>query len=403
MARLEELSTYSESPDSLTRVYLSPEQRAAGRRLIDWMEEAGMTAGFDAVGNVVGRYEGTEPDLPALLTGSHYDTVRNAGKYDGTLGVVLPIACVKALHDAGERFPFAIEVIAFAEEEGVRFNVTLVGSRAIAGTLPRSVLEHRDAGGVSLSDALHAFGLDPTRIGDAAHDRDRVLGFVEFHIEQGPILEQENLPIGIVTSIAGAKRYRVTVTGQAGHAGTVPMNQRRDALAAAAEMVLAVERICHDGEGLVGTVGQMNVPGAATNVIPGTAVFTIDVRAARDAVRDAAMAAIIKALETVAARRGVEVDIEEAHEESAADCAPWLMSQLHEAIERAGIEPRYLMSGAGHDAMAVADLTDVLMLFVRCGGGGISHNPAETMTEADADIAAAILLDFFRHFRSQRR
>ncbi len=399
MARLDELAKHSESPDVLTRVYLSPEAKAAGNLVIRWMEEAGMKAGFDPVGNVVGRYEGAEPGLPALLTGSHNDTVRNAGQYDGMLGIVSAISCVKALHEAGERFQFAIEVIGFADEEGVRFNSTLLGSRAIAGTLDPEVLETKDANDLTIADALREFGLDPARIGEAAHNSGDVLGFVELHIEQGPILEQKGLPVGIVTSIAGAERFMVTVTGQAGHAGTVPMEMRRDAATAAAEMILAVENRCRGVDTLVGTVGQAFVPDGATNVIPGRAVFSIDMRAGDNSVREAAVADVRAALNEIAARRGVDVTIKSTHAEGSATCVPWLMEQIHDAIVRAGVEPIYLMSGAGHDAMAFTDLTDIAMIFVRCGNGGISHNPDETMTAEDAEIATAVLLDFFRNFR----
>jgi hydantoinase/carbamoylase family amidase len=399
MDRLDQLAQFSELPGGLTRVYLSAEEKGAGELLIRWMAEAGMDAGFDAVGNVVGRYEGTEPGLPALLTGSHYDTVRNAGQYDGMLGVVSAISCIKALNEAGERLPFAIEVIGFADEEGVRFQSTLLGSRGVAGTLDTEILDKQDADGTTMAEALTAFGLDPARIGDAAHKAEEVLAYVELHIEQGPVLLNEELPVGVVTSIAGATRFAVTVTGLAGHAGTVPMGGRRDAAAAAAEMLLAIEDRCTGIDALVGTVGQLTVPDGATNVIPGAAAFSIDIRAGDDAIRESAVADVEAALSTIAERRNVTVELTRTHEAKSAICAPWLMDQIRDAIADAGIEPRYLMSGAGHDAMAFVDLTDIAMLFVRCGNGGISHHPDETMTEADADLSTAILLDIFRRFR----
>ena len=398
MGRLDQLARFSEMPEGLTRVYLSTEEKAAGELLIGWMADAGMAAGFDAVGNVLGRYEGREPGLPALLTGSHYDTVRNAGRYDGMLGVVSAISCIKALNDAGERLPFAIEVIGFADEEGVRFQSTLLGSRGVAGTLDDRILAKQDADGTTMAEAMTAFGLDPARIGDAAHRAEDMLAYVELHIEQGPILLQEDLPVGIVTSIAGATRFAVTVTGLAGHAGTVPMGGRHDAAAAAAEMLLAIEERCSGIDALVGTVGQLTVPEGATNVIPGAATFSIDIRAGDDAVREAAVADVEAALAAIAKRRDVALDMARTHEAKSAVCAPWLMDQIRDAVAAAAVEPRYLMSGAGHDAMAFVDLTDIAMLFVRCGNGGISHHPDETMTEADADLSTAILLDIFRRF-----
>ncbi|MCP4328247.1 MAG: allantoate amidohydrolase [Alphaproteobacteria bacterium] len=399
MDRLHQLAGHSESAEGLTRVYLSVEEKAAGELLIGWMKEAGMSADFDAVGNVVGRYEGMTPGLPAVVTGSHYDAVRNAGSYDGMLGVVLPISCVKIMHEAGERLPHAIEVIGFADEEGVRFQSTLLGSRAIAGTLAPETLNKKDSDGMTMAEALTAFGLDPARIADAAHRPEDVLAYVEVHIEQGPVLEQEGLPVGIVTSIAGANRFVVRVRGQAGHAGTVPMMLRRDAATAASEMVLEIEKRCQGIDGLVGTAGQLFVPDGATNVIPGAAEFTIDIRAGEDREREAAVGDVMKSIDAIADRRGVTVEVETSHEERSANCAAWLMNMLRESVARAGIVPRDLMSGAGHDAMAIADIADISMLFVRCGNGGISHHSDETMTAEDADISAAILLDFFRRFR----
>ncbi|MGI9332915.1 MAG: allantoate amidohydrolase [Gammaproteobacteria bacterium] len=402
MHRLEQLARCSEEPEALTRTFLTDEHRAAGQLLKGWMEEAGMRAGFDAIGNVVGRYEGSEPGLPALLVGSHYDTVRNAGKYDGMYGIVAGIACVEALNERAERLPFAIEVIGFADEEGVRFDATLLGSRAVAGTFDAGLLDKRDRNGVCMADALRACGLDPAGIGQAAHRSDEVLAYVEAHIEQGPVLLHEELPVGVVSAIAGATRFDVSVTGLAGHAGTVPMSLRRDAGAAAAEAVLSVERRCAEVDGLVGTVGQLAVPDGATNVVPGRATLSLDVRSGDDSVREAAVRDILAELDTIAARRNVRFDVRKTHDAPAASCAPWLMDQLEAAIARSGFAPRQLLSGAGHDAMALPALTDIAMLFVRCGNGGISHHPDETMTGADAELGAAVLLDFIRHFDWQR-
>lgn len=401
MARLDRLASVSQDPGALSRRFLTPEHRAAGNLIKEWMEEAGMSARFDAIGNVVGRYEGERPGLPALLTGSHFDTVRNAGRYDGALGVVTPIACIAALRDAGIRLPHAIEVIAFADEEGVRFNSTLLGSRAVAGTLDPAMLDRTDGDGVTMAQALTRFGLDPARVGDAAHRRGDVLGYVEIHIEQGPVLLAEGRPVGIVTSIAGASRYAVRVDGLAGHAGTVPMGHRRDAAAAAAEMILAVEARCSVDASLVGTVGVLDVPAGAVNVIPGRAVFTIDIRSGDDVLRRAAVADVLREIARIASRRRVEATVALQHEASASQCAPAIIEHIAKQVRAEGIEPRYLASGAGHDAMAIADLAPVGMLFVRCGNGGISHHPAETMTVEDAGLAARIFLSVLRRFAGE--
>lgn len=355
IARADALARFSEDPDGLTWTFLSEAHRAAAHRILEWMREAGMHARVDPLGNVVGRYEGEQPDGPALLTGSHFDTVRNAGKYDGILGLLVSIACVQALHAAGERLPFALEVVAFCDEEGARFQAALLGSRAMAGTFDARVLERRDAAGLAMVDALRASGLDPSRIPEARRQPEEVLGYVEVHIEQGPVLLSERLPVGIVTAIVGTTRLAVTVTGEAGHAGTVPMRLRRDAAAAAAEMVLCLERRCQAAPSLVGTVGELHVPRGAANMIPGRAEFSIDIRSDDDGVRGATVTGLLEELEAVARRRGVRVEIARTHEAPSVPYAGWLMRQLEETVSRAGVLPRYLSSGAGHDAMAMAD------------------------------------------------
>lgn len=404
MARLDELATYSEDPHGLTRVFLSPEQKRVSELVLGWMKEAGMEAWIDGIGNVVGRYEGTSPGLPALMLGSHLDTVRNAGKYDGPLGVVTAIDCIKALNQRQERFPFAIEVVGFSDEEGTRFHATLLGSRAMAGTFDYGVLQNLDEKGISMVDAMQSYGLDPDKIVHVARRPTDLLAYVELHIEQGPILEAEGLPVGIVTSIAGATRLMVTVTGSAGHAGTVPMSLRRDALVAAAEAILFIEKRCSGktgvavGDGLVGTVGQIQVLPGASNVIPGVARFSVDVRAPTDADRLDAVRDIIKAIQDLCSRRGVEYEIRKVHENPSTACAPWLMTQLEAAIVAEGIRPRYLPSGAGHDAMAMAAITDIGMLFVRCKGG-ISHTPDESVSLEDVEIGIRVLLRFMQQFK----
>jgi allantoate deiminase len=400
LRRCDELARFSAEPGALTRLYLTPQHRAAALEVAAWMREAGMEAAMDAVGNVVGRYEGATAGAPALLLGSHIDTVRNAGRYDGTLGVVLAIQAVAALHARGERLPFAVEVIAFGDEEGVRFPITLTGSRALAGTLAPSALDAEDADRISLRAALRDFGCDPSAIPGIARRRDAVLGYVEVHIEQGPVLEAENLPVGVVTAIAGASRFTAEVAGTAGHAGTVPMALRKDALAAAAEMVLLVERVATETPDLVATVGRIEASPGAVNVVPGGARFTLDIRSPSDATRHAAIARLREAMEAVARRRGVGLRLDRSYDEAAAVCAPALAGQLETAVARAGIRPRRLPSGAGHDGLAMIALCPIGMLFVRCKGG-ISHNPAESVTTEDADAAARVLLDFLRHFRPE--
>lgn len=389
------LAAFSERPDRLVRRSFTPQHARAVEQVGRWMEGAGMTVRSDGIGNVVGRYEGGRPGRPALALGSHLDTVSDAGRYDGMLGVAVPLACVEALHRAGERLPFAVEVIGFADEEGLRFGSTLLGSRAVAGTLDPAVLERTDGDGVSIAAALGSFGLDPSGVARARRARGDLLGFVEVHIEQGPVLEREGLPVGVVTAIAGATRFAVRVEGLAGHAGTVPMSLRRDALAAAAEAVVGVEACCAGAAGVVGTVGRIDVEPGAANVIPGRATFSLDVRAADDADRAAAVGRIEAMLHSVAARRGVSVALERTHEAGSCRCSEWLSDRLAAAVAAAGLPVRRLPSGAGHDAMAMAALTDVAMLFVRCAGG-VSHHPDEAMTADDAGTAAAVVLDLLR-------
>lgn len=401
LERCDELARCSEQADGLTRVYLSPQQRAANALALEWMREAGMSARLDAVGNVVGRYEGERSGLPCLMLGSHLDTVRDAGKYDGMLGVVAAIECVAGLSARDLRLPFALEVIGFADEEGVRFNATLLGSRAVAGTFDPADLDRTDAGGKSMREAFSEFGLDPGAIRTAARKHDEILAYAELHIEQGPVLEDGGLPVGVVTAINGGNRLAIELTGMAGHAGTVPMRLRRDALAAAAECVLAVELLAGSEHDLVATVGRIEALPGAINVIPGRARFPLDVRAPADAQRERAVAAIRGAFADIARRRRVELDIKPVWEAKSAVCASWLQDQIAAAIAVEAIPVRRLPSGAGHDGMAMIAIADIGMLFVRCKGG-ISHNPAEAITEADAEVAARVLLRFIENFRAPR-
>lgn len=387
------LATFTEDAPRLTRTYLTEQHRAAGEYLIGLMRAAGMQAAFDGLGNVVGSYAGERSDSPVVMIGSHLDSVRDAGRYDGLFGILSGIACVAELNRQGRRLPVAIEVVGFGDEEGVRFGVTLIGSKAMAGSFDPACLDARDAQGVSLREALVAFGGDP----DAWRTIDRraraPLAYLESHIEQGPVLLNEGLSLGVVTGIAGAQRCTVFVTGLAGHAGTVPMGARQDALAAAAEMVLAVERIAGATPELVATVGRLQVLPGAVNVIPQDVIFSIDVRSGSDSLRCAAMGEIEAACEQIAARRQVALRSEPLYVADAAPCHPLLQDCLAQAIAARGLPVRHLPSGAGHDAMVFPAIAPSAMLFVRCGNGGISHHPDETMTAADAQIATEVLLD----------
>ena len=396
LERAQALARHSDSPDHYTRTLFTPAHQAAAKQLAQWMRDAGLAVRVDAVGNVIGRYEAKSPGAKTLLMGSHFDSVRNGGKYDGVLGILLPVACVAELAARGEKLDIAIEVAAFSDEEGARFQTSFFSSRALIGRFDPRLLERRDAEGVTLADAMRTAGLDPSRAAEAAIDPSSLAAYVEVHIEQGPVLLNDGVPLGIVTTIAGGTRHAVRVQGEAGHAGTVPMSLRHDALAAAAEMVLAVEARCRAGGSLVGTVGILKVRDGTGNVIPGDVEFTVDIRAGEDAVRHAAENDVFAAFESIARRRGVRVARTRTHEVGAVPCAPWLQDALAASVERAGVRAHRLPSGAGHDAMILAQVSDVGMLFVRCGAGGVSHNPAETITPGDVDTAAVALLDFLR-------
>jgi len=399
VGRIDQLAAISETPEHLTRIFLTREHRAAADLILGWMRDAGMRAHLDAIGNVCGRYEGEFAGLPCLMLGSHYDTVRDAGKWDGPLGLITAISCVGELHRTGKRLPFAIEVTGFADEEGVRFASTLLGSRAVAGTFDESVLGVKDSKGISLRDALSQFGLDPDRIGAAARTRAELLAYLELHIEQGPVLEGLNLPVGVVTAISGATRLAARLTGMAGHAGTVPMPLRRDALAGAAECIVAIEEFCRSGQsGLVGTVGYIHATPGATNVIPGQVSFTIDIRAPSDPHRKLAVTDIVRQIEAIAQRRKLALQVDVTHENRTVPCAPWLKAQIAGAVAAEGLSVFELPSGAGHDGMAMVDIADVGMLFVRCRGG-ISHHPDEHVDVADADAGARVLLRLIENFR----
>ena len=394
MQRLDALAEITETPGALTRRYLTPAHQAAMAQVAAWMQDAGMMTRIDAIANVTGRLEGARTGAPAILIGSHIDTVADAGKYDGNLGVIAGIEAAAALHGAGLRH--AVEVIAFGDEEGVRFPSHLLSSRALAGAVKPAELETADAEGVTVRQALQQFGLDPAALGACKRGRKEIAAYLEVHIEQGPVLQAHKQPLAAVTAINGATRMRVTVTGFAGHAGTVPMMLRQDALAAAAQMVLAVEEIGRaGGTDLVATVGRLEPLPGAPNVIPGEVRFTVDVRSPSDKVRARAVKEILSALKAAAKARRVSLAHEIYYDAPAALMDARVVDAVSAAITATGHEPLRLSSGAGHDAMAIAPHWPAAMMFVRCKDG-ISHNPAEAITLADADAAVRALIEAIR-------
>lgn len=382
----------------LTVTYLTDAHRACARRIGDWMRDCGFDeVSFDAVGNVVGRYHPSRADGRYLLTGSHYDTVRNGGKYDGRLGIFVPMACVRELHRQGRRLPVGIEVVAFSEEEGQRYKATFLASSALIGSFKPEWLDQQDADGITMRAAMLHAGLDPDDIPAIRRDPARYLGFVEVHIEQGPVLTELDLPLGVVTSINGGVRYLCEVIGMASHAGTTPMNRRRDAATAVAELALhAEQRAARDGDS-VATIGQLQVPNGSINVVPGRCLFSLDLRAPTDAQRDALVADVLAELETIAVRRGLRHSCERAMAVAAAPSDPGLQQRWERAVESLGLPVFRMPSGAGHDAMKLHEIMPQAMLFVRGLNGGISHNPLESTTADDMQLA----VDAFSHVLQQ--
>lgn len=395
MARLDELATFTEVPGQVTRRYLTQAHAASMRQVQAWMEAAGMGVRVDAVANVIGHYEGTTPNSAALLLGSHIDTVIDAGRYDGTLGVLAGIAAVEELARRGERLAHAIEVVAFGDEEGVRFPTRLLTSRALIGAVDEAMLDIADLDGVTVRAALAAIGCDPAAYRDCARHKDQIAAYLELHIEQGPMLQERGQPVAVVTGINGGMRMTVTVTGMAGHAGTVPMGLRRDALAAAADMVLEVERVGLSEPDLVATVGRIEPRPAAPNVIAGRVEFTVDMRSPSDDLRRRAEGQLLAVLHGIASRRQVELATNVYYEMPATVLDGRIIAAAGEAIAACGHEPLQLSSGAGHDAMALAQRWPAGMIFVRCKDG-ISHNPAESVTVEDVDIAMRVLIETLR-------
>ncbi len=400
MRRLDALARITDEPGRITRTFCSPAMARANAQFGHWMRSAGMSVRQDEIGNLIGHYPAAREDAKVLLIGSHLDTVRNAGKFDGPMGVMLGIACVEQLRREKAQLPFAIEVIGFSDEEGVRYQTAYLGSRTVVGKFDRTALQRKDSEGITMAEAIANFGGSPAKLDRAKLDPRRLLGYLEAHIEQGPVLEAENLAVGLVTDIAGQSRLSLRFIGRAGHAGTTPMRLRRDALCAAAEFTLAVEAEARRRKGLVATVGQLAVESGASNVIPGAVHLTLDVRHQKDAQRLTAVKNLKKQACQMAARRKVQAQIQLAQQTASVPCSPQLSELLAQSVR--AHQPRLisLASGAGHDAAVMAAITPVTMLFVRCKGG-ISHNPAESATERDISVALEIMTDFIRRLAAK--
>jgi allantoate deiminase len=384
VARCQTLARFSEDAGSIRRTFLSPPMRDVYREIAGWITPLGATCNVDAAGNIRAVYPAAQPDAPILLMGSHLDTVPNAGAYDGILGVVIAIGLLSTL--AGRKLPFSIEVVGFSEEEGVRFGTPFIGSRALVGRLDEELLNRKDAKGISIREAIADFGLDPAEIPQAVL-QDNVLGYLEFHIEQGPVLESVGRPLGVVDAIAGQSRCDLTFVGQANHAGTTPMNLRRDALAGAAEWISSVERQAQTISGLVATVGAIEARPSARNVIAGEARLSLDVRNKNDQTRNAAVDDFLFQAVEIAKRRGLSLQTELLLDQAEVPMDPFLVRQVEQAVRKAGCEPYPMASGAGHDAMILAERVPSAMVFLRTPGG-ISHDPAESV--GVADVAKAI-------------
>jgi len=389
LERCDALAAISDRPDGVSRAYLTREHVRANALVGEWMTAAGMQVHTDAAGSLVGRWPAADSGAPTLLVGSHLDTVPNAGRYDGMLGVLLGLAAVELLAERGITLPFHLDVVGFGDEEGVRFGATLLGSRALAGAWDPAWFELEDRDGISLREAMNRFGLVPERIGTASRAEDPLLGYLEVHIEQGPVLEARDQPLGVVTAIAGAERLWLRIAGHAGHAGTVPMSLRRDALAGAARAIALLEDMAR-AEDLTATVGRIHSEPGAPNVIPALAEFSVDLRTGDDALRRRVLDRYLAEVAVLCRERGLTLATETTHQADAATCAPWLQDALAESIRVLGFDPLRLESGAGHDAMAVARICDVGMLFLRCTGG-ISHHPDEAVRDDDVAWALAAL------------
>jgi allantoate deiminase len=383
IARCRKLATFSEDAQGTRRTFLSPPMRDVHREIAAWLEPLGVTSRIDAAGNLRAVYESEEETAPRLLIGSHLDTVPDAGAFDGILGVVIGVALLEGL--SGRKFPFAVEVVGLSEEEGVRFGVPFIGSRALVGRVDDGLLDTKDARGVSVRQAIEEFGLNPDEVGQARVSGN-VFGYVEFHIEQGPVLEKLGLPLAVVDAIAGQSRLEFIFSGRANHAGTTPMDLRSDAVAGAAEWIVAVERQGKTVSGLVATVGSVKVKPGATNVIAGEARLTLDVRHRDDQVRASAVDALVRSAKEIASRRGLTMEYRTHMNQSAVAMDRFLSDQMEASIRETGGQSHRMASGAGHDAMIMAEKIPAAMIFLRTPGG-ISHDPAESVSVEDVEKA----------------
>lgn len=397
---IEALGGITAEPGRMTRLYLSPEHKRANALVARWMAEIGLEVEEDALGSVHGRWRGRTAGTNRprrLILGSHLDTVVDGGLYDGNLGVVAAILAVGTLAGSGVTLPFDVDIYGFGEEEGVRFPITYATSRGVAGAFDRTWLDRADRDGVTLGAALDAFGKDPDRIGEAAFPADEAAAYVEVHIEQGPVLEMRRQPLGVVTAIVGQSRLTLTVSGEAGHAGTVPMGLRRDAFVAAAEMTLALEALARSSPDVVATIGRVAVEPGAVNVVPSRVVCSVDIRAPGDEERAETASRFRAAVREIAERRDVSATLSPYAGHGTTPCAPSLQDGLARAVAAIGGEPVRLASGAGHDGQAMHALCPIGMMFVRCRGG-VSHNPAEYCAPEDMGAAVAALVRFIEGF-----
>ncbi|MFQ3220404.1 MAG: allantoate deiminase [Paraglaciecola sp.] len=394
--RCELLANISQDPACVDRRYLTPQHQQVNQQVALWMQQAGMKVWQDEAGNQWGRYTSNTPNAQTVVIGSHLDTVPNSGKYDGILGVMTPLSLIQYFHDNQVALPYHLELVGFGDEEGTRFGATLLGSCAVAGTWQERWATLEDENGISLAQAMGDFGLDINHIKNAGRGDHSISSFIEFHIEQGPVLEDQDLAVGIVSGIAGANRFSINITGQAGHAGTVPMSMRKDALAASSDMILAIERIARSQD-IVATVGHLQCKSGAVNVICGETAFSLDIRSTDDEHKDKVVGLIIDEITLIAKGRKVDIDIKATHQAHGVKCDQQLQVKLANALKASGIEPYTLSSGAGHDTMAMAKICPVAMLFMRCEKG-ISHNPAEAVSISDIAVATQVLAEFLVNY-----
>ncbi|HEX7631884.1 MAG TPA: allantoate amidohydrolase [Lacunisphaera sp.] len=402
VSMLDELGHITDEPGKLTRTFLSPAMHRANQLVGECMVAAGLEVRQDSVGNLIGRLEGAQPGAKTLLLGSHLDTVRDAGRFDGPLGVVLPIVALAEQKVRGVQLPFAVEVIGFSEEEGVRFASAYLGSEGYTGRLKPATLALKDSEGVTVGDVLRDFNDGGFALPEAAHKRSELIGYVEVHIEQGPVLEAKKLSVGVVSAIAGQSRFKLNWTGKAGHAGTTPMALRRDALAGAAEFALAAEKLARATQGLVATVGSLTVAPGAANVISGSVVHTLDVRHAQDTVRRAALLKLGRLAAQIAKKRGLKVAWQRTQDNGAVTCSPQLTAALERSVKAVQGKSLSLVSGAGHDGVVMSKLTPVAMLFVRCRDG-LSHHPDEHASPKDLAVALEVMTNFLEQLAQDYR